>query len=294
MAIEQQTMSNNLDQPSGNPLGKYFRTPAIQLRLPSGGRYWPPGTLDMPQTGELPVYSMTARDEMIFNNPDALMNGQAVVDVIQSCIPNIRNAWSMPSIDLDSVLIAIRIASFGENMDFSSTCSSCGEENTFGTDLRPMLDSVKQAPAYDEERAFQGLSFNFKPQMYSVVNMINIETFESQRLFSVVNNSDLPDEQKLERVNEIFKKMTEYTVGIVAGAIERIITPDGQEVTNPAHIDEFLKNCDRKTFSWIQETIQDLGRQAGLKDISVECPECNHKYDIPLTFDNANFFESSS
>ena len=252
MAIEEQTMSNNLDQPSGNPLGKYFRTPAIQLRLPSGGRYWPPGTLDMPQTGELPVYSMTARDEMIFNNPDALMNGQAVVDVIQSCIPNIRNAWSMPSIDLDSVLIAIRIASFGENMDFSSTCSSCGEENTFGTDLRPMLDSVKQAPAYDEERAFQGLSFNFKPQMYSVVNMINIETFESQRLFSVVNNSDLPDEQKLERVNEIFKKMTEYTVGIVAGAIERIITPDGQEVTNPAHIDEFLKNCDRKTFSWIQ------------------------------------------
>jgi hypothetical protein len=277
MAIEEQTMSNNLDQPSGNPLGKYFRTPAIQLRLPSGGRYWPPGTLDMPQTGELPVYPMTARDEMIFNNPDAL-----------------RNAWSMPSIDLDAVLVAIRIASYGETMDFTSTCGSCGEENTFGTDLRPILDSVQQSPAYDQEYAYQGLTFKFKPQDYSVVNMTNIETFESQRLFSVVNNSEMPDEEKLERVNAVFKKMTEYTVGVISGAIETIITPDGVEVANKHHIDEFLKNADRKTFKWIQDTITELGAQTGLNPIQIACPECEHSYSVPLTFDNANFFESSS
>jgi len=294
MAIEQQTMSNNLDQPGGNPLGKFFRTPAIQLRLPSGGRYWTPGTLDMPQTGEIPVYSMTARDEMIFNNPDALMNGQAVVDVIQSCCPNIKNAWSMPSVDLDAILIAIRIASFGENMEFRTTCPSCSEENSFELDLRPVLDSVKQAPPFEQEYAYQGLTFTFRPQNYTTVNMVNIETFESQRLFSVVNNSELPDEEKLERVNEIFKKMTDYTVGIIAGAVEKIITPDGQEVTNSQHIDEFLKNCDRKTFDWIQKNIQELGRQQGLDDVNVECPDCNHQYEIPLTFDNSNFFASSS
>lgn len=294
MAIEEQTMSNNLDQPGGNPLGKYFRTPAIQLKLPSGGRYWPPGTLDMPQTGELPVYPMTARDEMIFNNPDALLNGQAVVDVIQSCLPNIRNAWHMPSIDLDAVLVALRIASYGETMDFTSTCSSCGEENTFGTDLRPILDSVQQSPAYDQEYGYQGLSFQFKPQDYTVVNMTNIETFESQRLFSVVNNSEMPDEEKLERVNAIFKKMTEYTVGVISGAIETINTPDGQTVSNKQHIDEFLKNADRKTFKWIQDTITELGSQTGLKPVQITCPECSHNYQVPLTFDNANFFESSS
>jgi len=222
------------------------------------------------------------------------MNGQAVVDVIQSCCPDIKNAWSMPAIDLDAVLIGIRIASYGENMDFDSTCTSCNEQNSFSIDLRPILDSVKQAPAYDLEYAYQGLTFTFRPQNYTTVNMINIETFESQRLFSVVNNSELPDEQKLERVNEIFKKMTNYTVGIVAGAIEKIITPDGQEVTNIAHIDEYLRNCDRKTFDWIQKTIQDLGKQLGLDDVHVECPECNHRYEIPLTFDNSNFFASSS
>lgn len=294
MAIEQQTMSTNFDQPNGNPLGKYFRTPAISLRLPSGGRFWPQGSLDLPETNEVPVFSMTARDEMIFNNPDALMNGQAVVDVIQSCIPSIRNAWHMPSIDLDSVLIAIRIASFGETMEFTASCPKCETENTFGSDLRPMLDSVVNNTAFDTAKEYSGLQFTFKPQNYKTVNLINIETFESQRLFSVVNNSDMEDEQKLERVNEIFKKMTEYTLSILSGAIEKIITPDGQVVDNAMHIDEFLSNCDRKTFKWVQNCITDIGNNSKLKDLDMQCPECNHQFKQPMTFDNANFFASSS
>ena len=31
-------------------------------------------------------------DEITFKTPDALLNGQATVDVIQSCIPNIKDA----------------------------------------------------------------------------------------------------------------------------------------------------------------------------------------------------------
>ena len=294
MAIEQQTMSANIDQPGGNPLGKYFRTPAISLRLPSGGKFWPNGSLDLPETNEVPVYSMTAKDEMIFNNPDALMNGQAVVDVIQSCIPSIRNAWQMPSIDLDAVLIAIRIASFGESMEFTATCPGCSTENTYASDLRPMLDSVVNNTSFDQIQEYDGLQFTFKPQTYKTVNLINIETFESQRLFSVVNNSDIEDEQKLERVNEIFKKMTEYTLSILSGAIHSIITPDGTVVSNAMHIDEFLSNCDRKTFKWVQKQITDIGNKSKLSDLDMKCPDCEHEFKQPMTFDNANFFESGS
>ena len=38
-----------------------------------------------------------------------------LLDLIQSCIPNIKNAWGMPSLDIDACLIAIRIASYGEH-----------------------------------------------------------------------------------------------------------------------------------------------------------------------------------
>ena len=65
-----------------NPLTKYFRQPKIYLRLPSKGRYYPAGSLDMPDSGELPVYAMTAKDELMFKTPDALLNGESVVEVI--------------------------------------------------------------------------------------------------------------------------------------------------------------------------------------------------------------------
>ena len=47
-----------------NPLKQYFRQPAIYIRLPSNGRFYPPGAIDMPPNGELPVLPMTTLDEI--------------------------------------------------------------------------------------------------------------------------------------------------------------------------------------------------------------------------------------
>ena len=102
---------------SANPLAKHFRQPAIYMKLPSQGRFWPSEALNLPATGAIPVYPMTAKDEIVLRTPDALMNGQGIIDVIQSCCPNIVDAWRMPSIDVDAVLVAIRIASYGNQMD---------------------------------------------------------------------------------------------------------------------------------------------------------------------------------
>ena len=103
---------------NSNPLNKYFRQPAIYISLPSGNTY-PPHVVEPTQTGELAVMPMTAKDEIKFKTPDALMNGQGVVDVIQSCIPAIKDAWQVRSYDIDTVLIAIRIATYGETMDIN-------------------------------------------------------------------------------------------------------------------------------------------------------------------------------
>ena len=55
-----------------NPLAKHFRQPAIYLQLPSGGKYWPDGSIDLPLNGQIPVYPMTTRDEISIRTPDAL------------------------------------------------------------------------------------------------------------------------------------------------------------------------------------------------------------------------------
>ena len=109
-----------------NPLNKYFRQPAIYVSLPSGTNY-PSHVVTPTQTGELGVMPMTAKDEIRFKTPDALMNGQGVVDVIQSCVPDIKDAWEIKSYDLDTILVAIRIATYGETMEINFTVPVANE-----------------------------------------------------------------------------------------------------------------------------------------------------------------------
>ena len=79
------------DEKAGLSAG-HFRSAKIYITLPSEGKYYPDDCLDMPESGELPVMPMTAKDELALKTPDALLSGQATVDLIQSCIPNIKNA----------------------------------------------------------------------------------------------------------------------------------------------------------------------------------------------------------
>ena len=132
---------NTLDT---NPLNKYFRQPKLYIQIPSRGKYYQQGAIEYPENGELEVYSMTAKDELVFKTPDALLNGQATVDVIQSCIPAIKNAWQMPSIDLDVALIAIRLATYGELMTLSLKTPVTGEDKQMQVNLRELMDNFAQ------------------------------------------------------------------------------------------------------------------------------------------------------
>ena len=95
-----------------NPLRKYFRQPAIHLRLPSGGKFYPPGAIDLPPNGEVPILPMTAVDEITSRTPDALFNGSAVIDIMRSCVPNIHDPWIIPAVDFNALLAAVRLASY--------------------------------------------------------------------------------------------------------------------------------------------------------------------------------------
>ena len=65
-----------------NPLIQAYRKPALYIPLPSGGEFYqtkPKLSID----GELAVYAMTARDELITKTPDALFNGEATISLIK-------------------------------------------------------------------------------------------------------------------------------------------------------------------------------------------------------------------
>ena len=272
---------------SNNPLQKHFRQPAVYLRLPAGGRFWDSKALEMPESMEIPIYPMTIKDEITIKTPDALMNGQGVVDVIHSCCPNIKNAWATPSVDMDAIFIAIRIASYGSSMDIDSVCPHCGEENRHAVDLTQLLDRI-QPPDYAPVE-IEDLTFEFMPQNFKNYNDANLVVYEQQKLIAAITDSTLTDEEKVQQFNTIFPRLTDMNVGNIVNNI-LAINANGSRVTERHHVKEFIMNCDRKVFAQIKQTVDTFADSAKIKSLAAQCTACSGTYSQELTFDQANFF----
>ena len=278
---------------SANPLKQFFRQPAIYLSLPSGGRHWPASALTMPENRELPVYPMTAIDEITYRTPDALFNGQAVVNVIHSCVPNIKNAWEIPGTDLNAVLIAIRIASYGHDMELGTRCPSCETESDFSIDLRMVLDSVHEID-YSEPIKHGDLEIALMPVSYQNQNQVGLKQYEQQRsLQQIQADPNMTDDEKIKRLNDTMRQITELTIETLKYSSASIRTPDTL-VTEVEYIRDFLANCDRKLYQEIRDRVIELRNASDLKPFAITCPNCSHKYEQTLTLDQAAFFGVAS
>lgn len=277
---------------SNNPLRQYFRQPAIYVKLPSDGKFYPPGTLDMPANKEIPILPMTAIDEITYRTPDALFNGQATVNVLQSCVPNIRDAWAIPAMDIDTLLVAIRIASYGHDMDFGTKCPSCNNEEEHSLDLRQVLDRIR-TPDYTQSIRAGDMEIYFKPMTYKNLNDNNQLQFEQQKLLQMLPSADVPEEKKMSALGAALKRITEITVQALAYSISAIKTPDAL-VSEPEYIVEWLQNCERTMFTRIRDHIISIKEQAELQPMQLKCNKCSHEYQQPITLDMSSFFESAS
>jgi len=278
MAIEQ-----------SNPLAKHFRQPGIYLNLPSAGKFYPAGALDMPESGQIPVYPMTVKDEIVLKTPDALMNGEGTVNTIQSCVPNIKNAWKVPACDLDSILISIRIASYGEELTLTSKCEHCNESNEHVIDLKVLLDSMSP-PVFDELEVSH-IVVKYKPQSYETINNTNLANFQTQSLLGTIMRSDLDDAEKTKRFNKLIPEITNLNVSVIADSIESItIKEDDTVVTSKKHITEFLNNCDKKLYDHLKAHVDQLAQHNKIKPFDVDCGECNKSYKTNLNFEFSDFF----
>jgi hypothetical protein len=276
-----------------NPLTQYFRQPAIYIKLPSQGNYYPPSTIEMPATGDIPVLPMTAIDEITYRTPDALFSGQAVINVIQSCVPAIKDAWAMPSVDIDTVLVGIRIASYGHEMNFNSTCPTCNHVSDYGVDLRVVLDKIT-TPDYNQPIKHGDIEIFFKPMTYKNLSDNNKMQYNEQKTFQNLNSNDPETNIKqMSEMAEVLKAMTEMTVSALSQSILMVKTPSAM-VTEPEYITEFIQNCDRALFSRIQDYVIEKKGQAEMQPIDIKCTECQNEYKQTITLDMTSFFERAS
>jgi len=271
-----------------NPLTKYFRQPKIYLSLPSKGEFYPPGSIQG-DPNNLPVFGMSAMDEIMFKTPDALFSGEATVQVIRSCIPAITQPWLMPQLDVDAVLIAIRIATYGQTMPSSFRCKKCNEETKFDLDLSKTLDYFVSLD-YIDSKIIGPLKINFRPLTYKELTDINVKSYELKRTLSQKMEGKT-ETQKNKLINKTMTDIAEVQVDAFMKCIASVET-DEDEVSDVNQIKEWISNADADFYEQIKNHLESQSKAWRIQNQKTLCAneECQQENSVEIRMDNSDFF----
>ena len=279
---------------NANPLKQFYRIERSSVKLPSRGAYYDADVVDLNDDGEVPIFPMTAADEMQFKNPDALLSGAAIVDVLKSCVPAVKNARKLLSCDIDAIMIGIRHASYGDNADMTVRCPECKEENTYNLNLQTLISATEVLDDSYEAILHNGdVTVCVKPGTFSAILKRQKSAFEGSQLERVLTDLTLSEERRIKAFATTFNKLAKLNFELITDAISKIVFTDEegeiQEVTNKQHIDEFIKNIEKDEVEKIEEVIREVNSVGIQKTMDVVCLKCENKWEAPIEFNPVNF-----
>jgi hypothetical protein len=286
-------------QDNKNPLAGHFRSPKLYTSLPSGGAYYSDKVIDQGMD-EHAVYPMTAKDEMIMKNPDALLNGDAVVQVIQSCIPSVKNARRLFSNDVDAMMVAIQGATFGDDVEVTANCDKCEKECKAILSAEGILTTMTELKDSYEFTTESGLLIKIQPFSYNSAVKAGVASFRSTR--SLQSITDIPDElERVQAFSENFLELAQLNFSLMVDSVRSITVKDGDdivEVADQKQIQEFLENCDAGLGREIQTYIEEIGKVGINKRAEVSCETCGteedpYVFESEVNFNPVNFFTAS-
>jgi hypothetical protein len=279
---------------SQNPLIAAYKKPALYISLPSGGKYYEP-KLKLSVDGELAVYAMTARDELITKTPDALFNGEATMALIESCCPDITDPRQVPVNDLLVILLAIRQASYGDSLDVDMTCPQCDHLNMLTISTSGMLSKAKSIDIDDTVTLDNGFIVRVKPFNIEDRTLLQIQQVKQQKLLNSLSGQTAMDEEEFaKKYGEVFVELADLTVKLITNCIRSVKSGiESESITDRDTISEWLQSISKKDYDLIRDKVEDLSDNGLDTKAKATCQECKHQWETDIELDVANFFEGS-
>ncbi len=272
-----------------NPLSKYFRKPTIYVQIPTGGRFNP--EIDKTILDEIPIMPMTAIDEISMSNPDELLNGEALVNLIASCVPSIPEPRNLCNVDADFLYLAIKHATYGKNIEHTHTCSNCEEQADYNIDINSILDKFPEIHDVEPVEYKDLKIYVHPPKMESMTRMALIEV-EQTRILDAISDTGDESITEIELAKQFalsFRKVSKQNVNLLIEAIDRIETLD-EVVTDKDTILEFMNNCETKVITRINDQITKVNnRPKDLTTFEFTCDACDNKEKVKFELNPVNF-----
>lgn len=288
---------------STNPLKQFARTPKIYVRLPTLNRFYAEEIIEAAPNGEIPVKAMTASDDLLMKNPDALLNGDAVFQALKSCVPNVKDVKKLLVPDVYSLLLGLRYASYGDKMIYKVKCPKCGAEHEEKVSIRQLLDYSRSIEDFGDNvyTITHGddakVAIHIMPSPYLDVTNANLMIFEQTRMMQYLAADDeISTQERNEKMKEAYDKLAAFNIQVLINSIEKvdIIQMSGEEevktsIKDRNHITEFVRDLEKDHSDSLNKMLESLNEIGPPKTVNVVCDSCQHEYEMEVRFDPVNF-----
>jgi|TARA_R110001592_G_scaffold172738_1_gene411236 hypothetical protein len=271
-----------------SPLKKYSRQPKIYINLPSGGKFYNQDVLYGDTYTELAVYSMTANDEILYKTPDALINGRATAEAIKSCIPSVLKPFELVTLDVDAILLAMRLATQGQTMTVGRRCKHCQEDNQYDINIQKYIDYYNTLE-FDSVVIYEDFKVNIIPLTYGQYTELQKESVGFQRALAVQLPKIEDQDEKDKAQDTILNGIARLNLKTILLSIESIEIEGNKETSKTAMV-EFIENYDVNMFKAIKDHIDKQYRIWQLPLEKVSCAACNKENELRITVDQTDFF----
>ena len=273
-----------------NPLKSYFRQFKLYIKLPSGTSYYAPGAITFTDTGEVGIMPMTGKDELILKNPDALLNGEALIEVIRSCAPGVSNPRLLLTNDIDAIITAIRFATYNDALETELNCPECKHSNLYKLDLQYSLDNMAFLDSEYVVNLDSGLSVYIKPYGFPELLRGLHAQFEQGKLTRAIESESVTEDQRLKLFATAFKELSVITYELMLNSVLKVIEESQNiNVSNKDDIKEFLQNIDKKSLDKISDLIKEINQIGIKRSFTAKCEKCEHTWESEVDFNPVNF-----
>lgn len=279
-----------------NPLlADFDKIPGFSITLPTNALIYDETVVssDVLSSGEVHVRPMSIKDELALKTPDLLISGDGISYVVKRCVDGVIDPMKLSMGDINAILIALRIATFGEHMPIRATNPFYDESKEgsskridFDIDLKYCLVNAKTISEVDgyavtlsNEQVVKLRPLTFKESIEYLKkdlhgNIDNLETDEERSAYV---------KQKL---NDMFLS------GIKM--ISSVTTKSGEVITDIGMIADWYENLPSVIYEALKDKLNEVNDVGPEMAIEVTDPISKKKWKVTIPVNPTDFFTNGA
>ena len=265
-----------------NPLlSGMFKMPGRIFPLPSRAYFYTAGkeiTNEVKMNnGEIHVRPMSAMAELKLKNPDLLFSGKGIEEVIRECVPDILDPLALAAIDVDAILVYLRVVTYGDTyeLDAMHTCEGA-KVHSYDVSLEQQIANT----VFLDEDALS--------KMRLTKFQVAVTGREYDIILEPIRMAGLIQYYQLGRKDPAEIEHKDYQDLIVSNLVHFIKSVD--QLTDRRLIVEFLHALTRPELEKIQDVISNSMEFGIPLTRRVECPDCHAAHDVKIDINPTLFF----